>query len=53
MTRTKVPSDEPVRSELIEGIDRIREERLKKSKQGETEEAAVTRKGDLPPTTLP
>jgi hypothetical protein len=49
MTRTKVPSDEPVRSELIEGIDRIREERRKKSKQGETEEA-VTRKGDSPPT---
>jgi hypothetical protein len=48
MTRTN-PSDEPIRSELIEGIDRIREERLKKSKPGETEEA-VTRKGDLPPT---
>jgi hypothetical protein len=43
-------TDEPIRSELIEGIDRIREERLKKSKPGETKEEAVTRKGDLPPT---
>jgi hypothetical protein len=50
MTRTNVPSDEPIRSEIIEGLDRIREERLKKSKLGETEEAAVTRKGDLPLT---
>jgi hypothetical protein len=49
MPRTNIPSNEPIRSELIEGIDRIREERLKKSKPGETEEA-VTRKGDLPPT---
>jgi hypothetical protein len=50
MTRTKVPSDEPIRSEIIEGLDRMREERLKKSKPGETEGEAVTRKGDLPPT---
>jgi hypothetical protein len=49
MPRTN-PRNEPIRSELIEGIDRIREERLKKSKPGETEDAAVTRKGDLPPT---
>jgi hypothetical protein len=52
MPRIKIPADERIRSEIIERLDRMREERLKKSKPGETEEA-VTRKDDLPPTKLP
>jgi hypothetical protein len=54
MTRANVPSDEPIRSAITDELDRMREERLsKKSKQSETDEAAVTRKRDLPPNKRP
>jgi hypothetical protein len=50
MTRANVPSNEPIRSEITDELDRMREKRLsEKSKRNQTDEAA-TREGDLPPT---